>query len=125
MWLAVVDSLVDQAEVRAFWNSKDNYVLDAVPEVDRLWLGESRVVTPDEPRSPGAAGRVFDLLFLLGTTPAYQLPVVTDELIEQIVEAFDAGSGDELSAAPRPDLIHFLRERHGKRVAPDSRLIEP
>ena len=120
IWLSVVEVAPDERQVRAFWNCKENAVLDAVTDADRLWLGETRVVTPDEPRSPGSAGRVFDLLFLLGTIPIYQLPAITDELIEQVLEAFDAGAADGLPAASRTSVASFLQQRRGKFVAPDD-----
>jgi hypothetical protein len=65
---------------------------------------------------------VFDLLSFLGTTPTYRLPEITDQLIEQMVEAFDAGNGEELPKCSRSDLIDFLGGRRGKFVAPDDRL---
>jgi len=123
IWLAVTATTPTQSEAQAFWNSKENHLLDEVTDVDRLWLGHSRAVTPEEPQSPGAAGKVFDLLFLLGTIPTYQLPVITDDLIKQLVEAFDSGATDNLPAAPRPALTTFLRQRRGKHIAPDSQLI--
>jgi hypothetical protein len=61
-------------------------VLNGVANQDRLWLGVTRAVTPDEPRSPGPAGRVFDLLFLVGTTPDYAAPVITGDLITRITD---------------------------------------
>ena len=123
--MSVVESAPVEQQVRAFWKANENCVLDAVPDGDRLWLGETRAVTPHEPRSPGSAGRVFDLLCLLGTTPHYQLPVITDELIEQVLEAFDAGAGDGLPAASRSAVSSFLQQRRGRCLAPDDQAPTP
>ncbi len=41
-----------------------NSVPNAVVDTDRLWVGGTHVVTPAEPPRPGAAGRVFTLLYL-------------------------------------------------------------
>jgi hypothetical protein len=121
IWLAVLDSSPAEVEVRAFWNVKEYSVLDGVADTDWLWIGETRAVTPEEPRSPGAAGRVFDLLFLRGTTPTYQLPIITEDLIKQVVAAFDSEGSDDLPAVPRSDLVQFLQERRGGYLVPDDR----
>ena len=63
---------------------------------------------------------MFDLLFLLGTTPNYKLPIITDELIEKVLGAFDSGPRDELRTASRSKLISFLEDRRGQFVAPDE-----
>src|SRR4051794_17520670 len=111
IWLAAIDAAPRQQQVRTFRKANANPALHAVPVVDRMWLGETRAVTPDdEPRSPGSAGRVFDLLCMLGTTPRYKLPVITDELIGQVLEAFDAGAEDGLPAAPRSEVSTFLEQ---------------
>jgi len=44
-----------------------------------MWLGCTNA--GDYP-SPGRAGAVFDVLFLLGTTPNYNAPAITRELID-------------------------------------------
>jgi hypothetical protein len=115
VWLSVVETAPDERDVQAFWNVKDNVVLGAVTGENRLWLGDTRV---GESRSPGAAGRIFDMLFLLGTTPTYRLPMITDELLDQVLEAYDEGTADGLPVASRSDLAQWLQQRRGKFLAP-------
>lgn len=125
IWLVALDGVPASAELRAFWNVKENRVLDDVADGDRLWLGVARAVTPEEPRSPGRAGRVFDLLSLAGTLPDYAAPEITDDLIVRVVEAFDAaGEDNDLPAATREAVVDFLSARRGKFLLPDDQAVD-
>jgi hypothetical protein len=109
--LAVLEQEPVPDAIRAFWNVEENHVLDNLSSQDRLWLGRTRAVTPEEPRSPGPAGRVHELLFLLGTTPDYVAPQITEELIEQVMRAFILEDGSGL-AATHPDTLRDFLDRH-------------
>jgi hypothetical protein len=96
----------------------DTDLLDRVTDEDRLRVGDSRA---GEVPSPGAGGRVFDLLFLMGTTPNYRLPMITDALIEKVHAAFDIGLADGLPAVSLRELSTFLTQRRGWFLAPQER----
>jgi hypothetical protein len=72
------------------------------------------VRTPDNEDLRGPVGRVIDLIFLRGTSPAYTLPLVDDELEAELLlriqdrpedPAFEVVSADELEA--------FLNQNRG------------
>jgi hypothetical protein len=99
--------------IRSFWNVKENDVLDNVPAQDRLWLGRTRAVTPEEPRSPGPAGRVCDLLSFRGTPPDYVAPRITEELIDHVMNAFTSDDDRALAAIDPQRLRDFLDSHRG------------
>jgi hypothetical protein len=117
--LVVLDGVPEPEQIRAFWASKENNVLDRLPATDRLWVGRTRAITPEEPRSPGAAGRVFDLVYLRGTTPAFTAPVITEELVEEIMSAFRGPDDSGLPATDAAGLEAFLTEHLGKHIVTD------
>jgi hypothetical protein len=76
LWLAATDVVPDTAQVRSWWNLKESDALDAV-----LQLAPKSVVgplfwDPNDLQGSGPARRVFDLLWLRGTTPDYVLPIL-------------------------------------------------
>ncbi|MEJ2579981.1 MAG: hypothetical protein P8Z68_12975, partial [Kineosporiaceae bacterium] len=96
--LVVQDEVPEPRQLRAFWNARESDVLDHVAEDHRLWLGRTQAKTPEEPRFPGRAGSIFDLLYLRGTTPDYSAPLLTEHLIKEIMDVY-AGGDDELPSA--------------------------
>jgi len=119
IWLVILDQVPESEQIRAFWNLKENNVLDRVPATDRLWLGRTQAVTPEEPRSPGPAGRVFDLIYLRGTTPAYTAPMITEGLVGEIMEAFRRADDSGLPATDAAQLEAFLADHLGKHLVTD------
>jgi hypothetical protein len=118
VWLCALDAIAPVDELRDFWKGKDNALTSAVVEADRFWVGASRVVSPEEEHMPGAAGRVFELLSMRGTTPEYTLPALTDELARDVLAAFASRDGDELPAASVADLERFLAQHSGRCLVP-------
>ena len=112
--LVAVDRVPDPDQIRAFWKANESKVLDAMAPSDRLWIGTTRAVTPDEPRSPGRAGHVFDLLFLAGTTPEYTAPRITEQLIADVVTAFLAPDDSDLPSASPDQLQSYLSANLGR-----------
>jgi len=118
--LVVLSELPDPEQIRAFWNANENEVLADVPAENRLWLGRTRAITPEEPRSPGPAGRVFDLLYLRATAPEYTAPLITENLIVEIVDAFKMADHSGLPAADLPVVRAFLADHVGKYLVADG-----
>jgi hypothetical protein len=89
VWLLAVRGEVDPEDARRHWNVKDAPVLDALlEEAPSLWIGTSEPPLPENEGLRGAAGRVIDLLSLYGTTPAYRLPALSEELEEELLAAY-------------------------------------
>lgn len=118
--LAVLGGVPEPEQIRAFWNAKENCLLDRVPLGDRLWLGQTRAITPEEPKSPGRAGRVFDLVYLRATTPAYAAPIITDGLVGEIMDAFRRADDSGLPAVDAAHLEAFLADHLGKHLVADG-----
>ena len=118
--LAILDHVPAPEQIRAFWNAKVDDVLAGVPAQDRLWLGRTRAITPDEPRSPGRAGRVFDLIYLKGTTPDYTAPLLTAGFVSELVDAFATAEDGGLLAIDQARLEAFLRKRVGRYIVVDG-----
>ncbi|MFC5268956.1 hypothetical protein ACFPJ1_43190 [Kribbella qitaiheensis] len=116
IWLGVLDDPPAYNEIRAFWNVKENRVLEYLPHGHRWWLGSTNA--GDYP-SPGRAGAVFDLLFLLGTTPDYNAPAITRELIDRLLAAFASAPESTLPAAPIDSLREFLERHEGRYLVCD------
>lgn len=114
--LMVVGERPSDSLIRLFWNCKDDGVLsEQVAQSDIFELGDTRVVTPEEPQAPGPAGRVFGLIFYLGTIDTYTLPRIDDLLIGSIMLAFRSTTPeDQAFASAEPDqLERFLNTRRG------------
>jgi hypothetical protein len=112
--LMVVSERPSDSLIRLFWNCEDDGVLSGrVAEGDIFELGETRVVTPEEPDAPGPAGRVFSLISYLGTIDTYTLPRIDDLLIGLIMLAFrSAAPEDQAFSSAEPDqLERFLSTR--------------
>ncbi|MBL7494333.1 hypothetical protein I6A60_37925 [Frankia sp. AgB1.9] len=112
VWLAVLDAVPAPAAISAFWNWKENDVLDSVPEADCLWIGRTDAMA--EYPFPGSAGGVGDLLFLVGTLPEYTAPQITDELIERLTVAFTAAADPTLPAISVTEFVAFLVANEGR-----------
>lgn len=119
LWLVAIADLVDPAEVRAHWNAKPAPRLDQLTgSSPALRLDTAEVPLPGNEGRRGPVGRVFDLLFLRGTTPAYYLPVVDDVLIAEILDALRPQAHDPPSeVATASEVRAFLDEHRGARLA--------
>ena len=120
MYLVVLSQLPNASELRAFWKANENNVLDEVLDADRLWIGRSCVLTPEGSESPGPAGRVFDLLGLLGTTPTYTAPQITQALIGKIMDAFSSPTDPAFPSTTPAAVEAFLVPRAGKYLLSDE-----
>ena len=112
--LVALDRVPDPDQIRAFWKANQNNVLDGVEPADRIWIGTTRAVTPDEPRSPGNAGSVFDYLYLAGTTPEYTAPCITEQLLVDVMGAFAATGDSDLPSTSPTELESYLRANLGR-----------
>lgn len=114
IWLVTIGPEVPGDEARRWWNSKDAPVLDdLVRDAPRLRLG--RVMDDDFDDVPGPARRVFSLLSLRGTIPEYVVPRLDDELIGEILAAYQ-GRGDDAPATQRAtpaEVAAFLAAHRG------------
>jgi hypothetical protein len=117
IWLAVVDDPPEYNAVRAFWNGKDNHVLERLPYGHRLWLGS---VNAGDVPSTGRQGAVFDLVFLIGTTPDYNAPPITTDLVDRIIEAFESAPQSTLPATSANSLQEFLNRHVGRYLLCDG-----
>jgi hypothetical protein len=111
IWLAVLDRAPTPVAIRAFWNNKENDVLDVLPQGSRMWLGCTRA---GESPLPGPAGAVADLLFLEGTVPDYMAPVVTQDLVDRVMAAFSSAKDSSLPATDPESLRTFLGAHEGR-----------
>ena len=115
--LVVVDSEVPDGEARRWWNGKDAPVLDDLVAVaPQLLLGTT--LDDDFAWVPGPAYRVSSLLFLRGTTPEYLVPRLDDELISEILAAYQ-GQDDDAPGTQRADpteVAAFLAAHRGAGV---------
>jgi hypothetical protein len=120
------DFVPDSGEIRTYWAVKRDPipVLDAaLVGADYLYIGswtsahESEV--PRGGRCP--ARRVFDRLFWRGTADGYGVPVLNDQLAEELVDCFESRVGD--LPAPTVDegeLRAFLIAHCGCGVLPEE-----
>lgn len=91
--LVAVDHNVPDDEIRRWWNCKETPLLyDLVAVAPHLRLG--RVLDKQGDDAPGPARRIFSLLFLRGTTPNYVVPRLDDELIGEILAAYQRRDDD-------------------------------
>ncbi|MFF4126865.1 hypothetical protein [Microbispora rosea] len=118
--LVVIDREVPDDEIRRWWNCKETPLLyDLVAAAPRLRLG---TVLNKYGDVPGPARRVFSLLFLRGTTPRYVVPRLDDELIGEIVAAYQ-GRDDDGPGTQQADLAEvaaFLATHRGAGVLTDE-----
>ena len=114
IWLFVLDDQPSDEALRAHWNVKDENPLTHVSARDRLWLGQTRAITPEEPQAPGPAGKVSDLLGLIGTTPTYNAPRITPEMIRRLMAAFESGYADGMPASDPLSVQEFLEANLGR-----------
>ncbi|WP_216898789.1 hypothetical protein [Nocardia alni] len=110
--VAVRDPVSDQ-EARRWWNSKESVVDDLVDQCPRLPLGRTDVYS-DHPDGP--AERVDSLLFLRGTTPVYNLPLLDRVLHEEILAASEPRENDRFPATSVAELRRFLDEHRDSYV---------
>lgn len=119
--LVVIDSEVPNHEARSWWNCKETPLLDdLVTAAPRLLLGKTISEHFDD--VPGPAHRVFSLLFLRGTTPEYAVPRLDDELMSEILTAYQ-GRDDDAPGTQRADLAEvaaFLAAHRGAGVLTDE-----
>jgi hypothetical protein len=118
MYLAAVSEPVDPAEVRRFWNVTEaptlHGLIRAAPKV-RLGMTEAAYGENDNRRGP--VGRVFDLIFLRGTTPVYCVPVLDEELEREILTAMGPLPEDPpFDTKPIDRVVQFLAEHRGSPV---------
>jgi hypothetical protein len=77
-WLAATIEDVDPLEIRSHWNANEAPRIFALRDsAPRIELGPLYAGATDN-LGVGPARRIFELLFLRGTTPEYALPVATD-----------------------------------------------
>ena len=98
LWLAAFDDQVPDRELYAYWNLKDEVTptLDAVLGMATYlyvgsWSDEHEGEQPQAGLCP--ARRVFDWLYWRGTLPEFCAPVLSERLVEEILQCF----------APRPN----------------------
>jgi hypothetical protein len=125
VWLVVIDSEIPGDEARRWWNCKETPLLDdLVAAAPRLRLG--KVIDDQFDDVPGPARRVFSLVFLRGTmrgtmrgtTPEYGVARLDDELISEILAAYQGRDGDA-PGTHRADLAEvgaFLADHRGAGV---------
>jgi hypothetical protein len=110
-WLAATIEDVDPLEIRSHWNANEAprifALRDSAPQIE---LGPLYADATDK-LDVGPARRIFDLLFLRGTTPEYVLPVATDALISEVVSASRPLANDQTVSATSSGVIEaFLTE---------------
>jgi hypothetical protein len=113
-WLAATTEEIDPEEVRSHWNANEAPTIDSLR--DRAPMVELGPLYADatDLLDTGPARRVFDLLFLRGTTPDYVLPVVGDALISEIVGASHSQAHDRVTSPTTPNEVEaFLSEHRG------------
>jgi hypothetical protein len=127
LWLAGLgDGDLPAREIRAYWNVKDDPtpVLDALlREAAYLYVGSwSWPHESDEPQSGRCpARRVFDWLFWRGTADGYSVPVLDDQLIEELLRCLEPRPTDlPAPAADAFEVRDFLIGHRGCGVLPED-----
>lgn len=120
IWLVAINGDVSDEEARGFWNIKEVPALRAlIGSAPSLRLGVTEPPLPDNEGKRGSVGRVCDLLFLRGTIPVYQLPVIEPGLERELLEAFLPQQNDpDCEGAHIETLAAFLAEHRGAHLAP-------
>jgi hypothetical protein len=126
MWLAAFSDDVNADEVRHHWNVQETPVLDAIIDsAPRFRLGRTQVPEPGNEDSRGPVGRVFDLLWLMGTIPDYTMPVLTPALEKELVQAFLPRPGDpHFDVADVEALTFFLQTHRGRALAMTNTVVQ-
>jgi hypothetical protein len=124
-WLAVTTEKINPEEIRSYWNSNDAPALlsgrERAPQIE---IGPLYAEEPDG-FDVGPARRIFNVLFLRGTTPEYVLPVVNEGLIAEIMTAALPRGDDQVDPASSPNAIEtFLTEHKGWNLVPFERRAE-
>jgi hypothetical protein len=124
-WLAAATQEISAEEIRSFWNGDEApsllALIEGAPEIEvgPLYADES------DGFDAGPARRIFNILFLRGTTPDYVLPIVSDSLIAEIRRAAVPAGDDQVSSATTPDAIEaFLTGHEGWSLVPLERRTE-
>lgn len=124
LWLAAFDGPIPEREMRVHWNLKDDPTLTldtALATADYLYVGAWGEEHDSEEPQAGLcpARRVFDWLYLRGTTPRYCAPILTERLAAELVRCFAARPDDlPADAADAEQFSDFLRARTGLAVLP-------
>lgn len=118
VFLVAVMGDVDPAEVRRFWNSEEAPTLRSLIHVSpHIRLGMTQAPYPGNEDRRGPVGRVFDLLFLRGTTPEYGLPVLDEALELEILVGMDPKPEDPpFDTGPIEQIASFLTRHLGDAV---------
>jgi hypothetical protein len=126
MYLAVVSEPADPLEVRRFWNAREAPALsDAIRAASKVRLGVTEPLGGVNDSRRGPAGRVFDLIFLRGTTPEYCVPVLDERLEAELISAMAPLPGDPpFDTGPVGSVARFLREHRGSPVLIEERPME-
>lgn len=126
LWLAAFEEPIPDREMRVHWNLKDEPTptLDAaLAKADYLYIGAWGDEHDSEEPQAGLcpARRVFDWLYLRGTTPRYHAPIVTERLAADLIHCFATRPDDLPSDAADPDAFSdFLRTHTGRAVLPSE-----
>lgn len=125
VWLVAVGEAVAPDEAHRYWNGKDTPVLDAILERSpALLAGTTEVTLPENEGLRGPVGRLHDLILLRGTTPEYLLPLIDNELTTELAACLAPDPADpDFQVIPTHELVAFLNDHAGKRLATRSRLV--
>jgi hypothetical protein len=118
LWLTATDAVIDPADVRAWWNLKDTDDLDKIlREAPKCLIGPNFWDSNDLEGS-GPARRVFDLLYLRGTTPDYVFPTLDEELVAAILAALTPRALDQVEGTTAREIGPFLTDHLGWHIVP-------
>jgi hypothetical protein len=85
-------------------------------------IGMTEVPLPENDDRRGPVGRVFDLIFLRGTTPGYCVPVLDERLANEILAAMTRLPEDPPFETESIDQVaEFLVEHRGYAVLIEER----
>jgi hypothetical protein len=122
MFLVAVEDAIEEDEARRHWNVKETPHLDAaLARSPSLYIGTTEVELPGNHDLRGPVGRVFDLLFLRGTLPAWVLPRIDDALSQDLLAAYEPQPHDPpFETVPPDELRAFLVSNRGAQLVPTS-----
>lgn len=86
----------------------------SVSPLDRLHLG---AVSPGAEDVTAVVVRLTALFPELGSVPVSDLPVVDDDLCDDVLAVFDTDAGPDRTVCSRSQLEEFLVRRRGRRIA--------
>ena len=125
IWLLASAEPVAEEEARKYWNNKESAAHELRDQAARFWLGETDVELPGNREKRGPVGRVHDLLFLRGTTPKYQFPVLDPTLEAELLREFAPQASDlSFKVADSPSFARFLSKNRGRYLFLADRLLE-